>query len=308
MVVQMRQFDKVKEKVEIRLDNRQIGWLVVGCLVISVAVFAAGFHMGSTTRPDTPTDPSGPLLAEVAPKTTADLPMAQTQRDATASKPGGAAQTTPADKVRYTYDRVLTAPTPPASVDDPALKALAKAEQRMEADKAEAATELDNDAEAEPANPKKAASPREMVAAADENAIAFADAADPNAEKPLEAEEMMEPVDLAQANAPVKAPSPAKAPEKGEIEPSAQAPVTPEAKVTGYTIQVKAFRKRQEARQFIAALRDAGYKPYLAQADLPGKGRFYRVRLGKFADLPEATARQEAFEKAEGFSTIVTPI
>jgi hypothetical protein len=43
-------------------------------------------------------------------------------------------------------------------------------------------------------------------------------------------------------------------------------------------------------------------------SDIPGKGQFYRVRLGRFESLATASKRQSEFENLEGFKTIVTPL
>ena len=86
---------------------------------------------------------------------------------------------------------------------------------------------------------------------------------------------------------------------KGETSPL-------DAKGKGFTIQIKAFREKDEAREFMAMLVQSGHKPYLVTADVPGKGRFYRVRLGKYDTQVAADRKRKAFEKAEGFQTIVT--
>ena len=85
-----------------------------------------------------------------------------------------------------------------------------------------------------------------------------------------------------------------------------RAPASSRAK--GFTIQIKAFRSKNEASGFMQILKERGYKPYLVAADVGGRGRFYRVRLGKFSSLDAAHRRQDAFEKAENLETIVTKL
>ena len=280
MGMEMRSLHKIKEKVVVHLDNRQIGWLVIGCLGIAVMVFAAGYHVGLSAAPATShSDPTAQLLAQ-APSTDHGPTDPVSLAEETIQGAGGS------QALRYTYDRVLTAPTPPAQIDDPTLRIIAT---------------LGGD-------------PRDESEEGQEHPIeAGVDAPVPMVEANAEPEEPPAMVEPAPVEAPVHAPAADRAPEAAH-EPAAPAAEAAEVErraepdPTGYTIQIKAFRHRREARQFIAALREAGYRPYLLAADVPGKGRFYRVRLGRFTSVAEATSRQEAFEKAEGFSTIVTPM
>ncbi len=57
-----------------------------------------------------------------------------------------------------------------------------------------------------------------------------------------------------------------------------------------FTLQLGAFRNRDEAFELISRLRAKGYNPYMVVVDLPGSGRWYRVRLGKFASRGAAEA------------------
>ena len=75
-----------------------------------------------------------------------------------------------------------------------------------------------------------------------------------------------------------------------------------------YTLQVKAFREEPEATSFLEELKDGGYEAFLVHSDIPGKGRWYRVRVGQFGSLTEATSFQQAFEQKEGYSTFVSPL
>ncbi|MFT7625877.1 MAG: hypothetical protein ACI9WU_005068, partial [Myxococcota bacterium] len=119
MGVEIRQFDRVKETVEIRLDSRQIGWLVIGCSAIAAGVFAAGFVVGQGNAQAMPVDQQTALVAGPA-VAAADL------------EPRGAAiELAPAvAPMHYTYDRVLTDKTPPTKLDDPVIEA--KAQERAQ--------------------------------------------------------------------------------------------------------------------------------------------------------------------------------
>ena len=66
--------------------------------------------------------------------------------------------------------------------------------------------------------------------------------------------------------------------------PRAPAP----AGTRGFTVQVSAFKVRQNAERLEAALRTNGLAVYIVEADLPELGHFYRVRVGPFSTIPDA--------------------
>jgi hypothetical protein len=55
-----------------------------------------------------------------------------------------------------------------------------------------------------------------------------------------------------------------------------------------FTVQVKAVTDKGEADSFSASLRARGFKPNVVLANIPEKGRYYRIRVGKFESLDEA--------------------
>ncbi len=67
-----------------------------------------------------------------------------------------------------------------------------------------------------------------------------------------------------------------------------------------YTLQVKASRDKDDAEGFVASLRRAGFEARLVQADIPGKGRYYRVRVGRFDSIEEARAFQRRYKVESG--------
>ena len=50
-----------------------------------------------------------------------------------------------------------------------------------------------------------------------------------------------------------------------------------------WTLQLGASQNRDDAERLVTRLREKGYAPYIVTADVPGKGTFYRVRMGSFA-------------------------
>lgn len=76
-------------------------------------------------------------------------------------------------------------------------------------------------------------------------------------------------------------------------EPAAQ-PQTKSAAGSTFSVQVGASQNMAEANQWVQGWRDRGYSAFLMVADLPEKGRWYRVRLGSFPsrDTAETFASQ----------------
>ena len=68
---------------------------------------------------------------------------------------------------------------------------------------------------------------------------------------------------------------------------------------------IKAFRNEQEATAFAKSLQDKGHPVVLTTIDVPGKGQFWRVRLGPYDTLDDARAAQRKFEAAEGHTTMI---
>jgi cell division septation protein DedD len=65
-----------------------------------------------------------------------------------------------------------------------------------------------------------------------------------------------------------------------------------------FTLQLSSFQDRSEAEAFLSATRSAGYQPYLTEAEVSGKGTFYRVRLGSYRSLEAANDAKTEYEKA----------
>ncbi len=72
-----------------------------------------------------------------------------------------------------------------------------------------------------------------------------------------------------------------------------------------YTLQVVSYEDRTEAETFASNLRARGHRAFVLQADVPDRGRFYRVRVGPFLGRKEARNYQDQFERNEQIRTIV---
>lgn len=84
-------------------------------------------------------------------------------------------------------------------------------------------------------------------------------------------------------------------------------PALPAAAPTGaqFSIQVGASQNVTEANQWVQAWRDRGYSAFLMTADLPEKGRWYRVRLGSFPNKESADSFASQLKTKEQVDAIV---
>lgn len=95
---------------------------------------------------------------------------------------------------------------------------------------------------------------------------------------------------------------------KAAPEPLAQQPIAskseakPSAKV--YTVQVAALKAAKDADRLVTQLKNNGYPAYRIMSDVPGKGIWFRVRVGKYNSKANARATQQKLIKA-GMKPIV---
>jgi cell division septation protein DedD len=67
----------------------------------------------------------------------------------------------------------------------------------------------------------------------------------------------------------------------------------------GYQLQVSSFHTQGEAQAFADQLRARGHKAYVVEANVPGRGTWYRVRVGPFASQHAAAEYRADFEDRE---------
>lgn len=72
-----------------------------------------------------------------------------------------------------------------------------------------------------------------------------------------------------------------------------------------FQLQVSSFRKEKVAEKFAGALRQRGHRAYVESAEVPGKGTWYRVRVGPFKNKYEAMSYRTEFEKREHIVTFL---
>jgi cell division septation protein DedD len=73
----------------------------------------------------------------------------------------------------------------------------------------------------------------------------------------------------------------------------------------GYQLQVSSFKTQAEADAFAAALRRRGHKAYVEPADVKGRGRWFRVRVGPFKYRHSAVIYRQDFEAKERMVTFI---
>ena len=85
----------------------------------------------------------------------------------------------------------------------------------------------------------------------------------------------------------------------------AQRPVeaTPDG---NWTLQLSAYQDKAEADRFASDLRGKGYAPFVVEAHVPGKGTWYRVRMGRFPSKDAAARYLIDFQRETQIPAFVT--
>jgi DedD protein len=87
-------------------------------------------------------------------------------------------------------------------------------------------------------------------------------------------------------------------PKKQPREPAAPAEAKGDEDAT-YTLQLSSFQEKREAELFMKKLREGGLSPYMTPTTIPGRGVWYRVRLGKYKSWDDALTAKQTFEKTQ---------
>jgi len=244
----MRDGNRLKEKIELQLDRRQVTSLSVVALLLSASIFALGVMVGKNLSPSPrPSAPAAALLDRL---------------DAQADAGTGAGES-------LTFQDELTKKLPPAPAAKPAKPAPAPTPLPAASGAAPA------EAPSAPARP-----PAAMAAALIDAGGLKAAALSALTEKDSGVE-----VAVASKLPVVKAPPPPK---------------------SFFTIQVKATQSSTEADKFAKKLRGQGYQSLVAEAEVAGKGKWYRVRVGHFDTRPQADQYLKDFERETHLEAFVT--
>jgi len=73
----------------------------------------------------------------------------------------------------------------------------------------------------------------------------------------------------------------------------------PDATASHFTLQLSAFPDKSDAEEFMRKIQSSGYKPFLVASEIPGKGVFYRVRVGDYGSRQAAVDAKSEFERKQ---------
>jgi len=267
----LRDIERWRDKIEVRLDNRQVFFLFFGSALVACMLFVLGVIVGkrleSRGRAVSPEieDPLA-LLDKVA--TTPRTPQTGVTFPQALFGNGKASST---DK--HGKKNLLSAPAAmPATV----------APEKSEPGKTVAVLETPKPAAPATAEIKHlAAKPEPKV-----EAKLAEPASEPKpAEVPAKAK-IAEPKETKQAPAAAVVAKPATIPTiaSGDTKGKGR-----------FSLQLSSFQDKSEAEAF--AQKFDGERPYLVVSEIPGKGTWYRVRVGDFASSKDAVAGKQSFEK-----------
>lgn len=84
---------------------------------------------------------------------------------------------------------------------------------------------------------------------------------------------------------------------KADVKTDAKTEESKESKQR-FTLQLSSFQDKTEAEAFLSTLKAQGYAAQITQAEVDGKGTFYRVRMGTYRSLEAANTAKSDFEKS----------
>jgi DedD protein len=91
---------------------------------------------------------------------------------------------------------------------------------------------------------------------------------------------------------------------KADLDPKPVVKPEGESK-TRYTLQLSSFQDRAEAEAFLSSVKAQGFTAQITQAEVEGKGTFYRVRTGTYRSMEAATAAKGELEKSGKAASIM---
>jgi len=276
-----REPELYKDKIEVSLDGRQIFYLFFGGAAIVGLVFVLGVMVGRRVE------------------ARGHLDRAQTQ---TASDPLAAL-----DRLEHSdnlsFHGALTGSEPATDVE----KAIGELEKRRAGGKPDKKSETLSspivagiDAHAEPITRPEADKPRAEKHDGEKKSKKHEDASGESRSEKSDAKRT-EGRTEGKPDKPVTRPDgrdaklEARADAKLE---TAKADAKPAVDARRFTLQLSSFQDKSEAEAFLAATKSAGYQAYVTEADVSGKGTFYRVRLGSYRSLDAANDAKAEYEKA----------
>jgi DedD protein len=288
----MRDLDRWKDKVEISLDGRQIFFLFFGSAVAACLIFVTGVLIGKRIE-------ARALALQPAP---IEDPLAALDQlgDATEGDEG------------LTFHKALS---PLAAARPDKGESAGKPDKKPEklADKGG-----DKGAKLEKGAAGAAAFAEKLeLGDKSDRGDALGDKVDPPLDEPVAAREAKVEIKVdAGAVAAKKVPAPPikVAGPLPPAKPQVVAQAAPVAKgaagaakkqdavaagASHFTLQLSAFPDKGDAEDFMHKIQSAGYKPFLVASEIPGKGVFYRVRVGDYVSRQAAVDAKSEFERKQ---------
>ncbi len=276
-----------KDKIEVSLDGRQIFFLFFGGAVIASLVFVLGVMVGKRVEARAHVERSAATSAALDPL--AALDQLGTNQE------------------NLTFPSALTgagtaADMPLGAVDAKLTKAVAA--EKAATEKAAVEKAAERKAAAEKAAEKAAAEKAAAEKAAAEKAAAEKAAAEKAAAEKAAAEKAAAEKAAAEKAAAEEAAAASEAdPDDGSTDGARASKSS-----SKFTLQLSSFQDRSEAEAFHQRLIRAGYEPYIARAEVPDKGTWYRVRLGGYSSYTAAVAAKKKFEAEQKIIAYVTRV
>jgi cell division protein FtsN len=297
----LRDVERWRDKIEVRLDNRQVFFLFFGSALVACLLFVLGVVVGKRLES---------RGRAVAPEV--EDPLALLDKVATAPRPTQAPAVTFPQTLFGSKSTPNGAKRTELKLAEPTLAEPSKSEPGKVAEAGKPTAKNGEASRTISATPEKASSKP-----ANGKVVALLDSKPAAPAKPAEANATPSAGKTVAASTPASAPA-APAPGKAaaatvpatqqpsETTPAKNAPVpvvgaaaTDSAKgKVHFTLQLSSFQDRSEAEAFAAKF--GPEKIYLVVSDLPGKGTWYRVRVGDFATAKDAISGKLAFEKKHG--------
>ena len=274
----LRDIERWRDKIEVRLDNRQVFFLFFGSALVACMLFVLGVIVGK--RLESRGRAVSPEIED---------PLALLDKVATSPRSAQAGVTFPQalfgsnGKASTTEKAGKKAAPAPSVVENASDKAKAAGKSTGTPEKPSAAT-VDNGKPAKPESKSEGKSANKpeskMLLASTETKKAETSAkAEPSDSKPAESR-------------------PVKAGEAKDSKPVAVPTIASgkDSKSKGrFALQLSSFQDKAEAEAF--AKKFSSEHPYLVKSDIPEKGVWYRVRVGDFASIKDAMAAKDAFER-----------
>jgi cell division septation protein DedD len=280
----MRDGNRLKEKIELRLDQRQATILVVVALLLALTLFSLGVMVGKNLA-------TLPGRGPPSPEALLDRLDAKARPDAATDGLNFQEELT-----RRTPNPALSPPGAPAAIQpssrsDPAVRAQPKVP----------------DAGSKSAPVKVATATPTPTPTATPTPTPTATATTTTTTTQTQTQTAT-PTKTATKTAVVPSAPTAAPPTTAAIPPLPPPPEAPAsaAASSGFTLQIKSTQSQDDADHFVRKLKGQGYHAFVVTADLPGKGRWYRVRLGKFDTRDAAEHYLQDFKREMKLNAFIT--